>query len=111
MSDESEQNRAGDDLAALVAQVQAAADSGELPSRIRMRLVVEGVEPETADAIVARVYHAQPLSERYREASRDRVARIHREEGGSGASWMFWVGGLVVLNVLSWLFHWGFWIY
>ena len=35
-----------------------------------------------------------------------------KEGGGGGAmSWLIWIGLLGLINLLSWLFDWPFWIY
>jgi hypothetical protein len=33
------------------------------------------------------------------------------EGGGGGMGWLVWIGLLLVINALSWLFNWGFIIY
>lgn len=31
--------------------------------------------------------------------------------GRSGLGWLIWLGVIVGVNVLSWAFNWGFWLY
>jgi hypothetical protein len=32
--------------------------------------------------------------------------------GGGGAwHWLIWIGVLLLVNLLSYVFHWGFWLY
>ena len=32
--------------------------------------------------------------------------------GGSGAwGWLIWIGALLLINFLSWVFDWPFWVY
>lgn len=33
------------------------------------------------------------------------------DEGGGGLGWLVWIGGLLLINFLSWAFNWSFWIY
>ncbi len=101
MTEQSEST--GDELAELIAGVQESADNGESAARVRMRLVQRGMDANAADAIIHRVYSNTdaPLSERHRQAASAAVDN----------RWMFWIGGLVLINLLSWLFDWPFWIY
>lgn len=92
-----------DEFTALIARVQTAAENGEPVAHVRMQLVQDGVEPHTADAIVERVYNREdaPLSTRHRVPVR-----------GDGANgWFVWIGILLFVNLLSWLFDWSFWIW
>lgn len=41
----------------------------------------------------------------------ERQAEIEEEEGGSGMGWLIWIGILILVNVLSFVFDWGFIIY
>lgn len=41
----------------------------------------------------------------------ERQAEIEEEEGGSGMGWLVWIGILILVNVLSFVFDWGFIIY
>ena len=34
-----------------------------------------------------------------------------RSQGNGAPGWLIWIGILVGINVLSYLFNWGFWIY
>lgn len=37
---------------------------------------------------------------------------MSEEEGGSGAGgWLIWIGILALVNLLSWIFDWSFWLY
>ena len=31
--------------------------------------------------------------------------------GGEGMGWLVWIGAIVLINALSYVFNWGFWIY
>jgi hypothetical protein len=33
------------------------------------------------------------------------------EDGGGAGSWLVWIFLLLVINFLSWLFDWPFWVY
>jgi hypothetical protein len=104
MSEESNEGTTGgapDELAEMIARAQTAADNGDSPRKIRMQLVQEGMDPDAADAIVQRVCDDRPLSSRHRVPA----------SSGGGNSWAVWIGILVLINGLSWLFDWPFWIY
>jgi hypothetical protein len=32
-------------------------------------------------------------------------------EESAGGGWLVWIGLLILINVLSWLFDWSFWVY
>ncbi len=34
----------------------------------------------------------------------------YNEEGGGGG-WLVWIGVLLFINLLSWVFDWPFWVY
>lgn len=37
---------------------------------------------------------------------------MSNESGGGGAaSWLIWIGLLLLVNFLSWAFDWPFWVY
>ncbi len=38
-------------------------------------------------------------------------ASHHSSGGGEGMGWLLWIGGILLINLLSYLFNWGFWIY
>jgi len=40
-----------------------------------------------------------------------RVTTPQVENDGGVPSWVFYVGGLILINLLSYLFDWGFWLY
>ena len=92
-----------DDLADLIASAQESAENGESPAHVRIGLIQNGVDGDAADAIVDRVFADRdtPLSERHREVAAASVSN----------SWMFWIGGLILINVCSWIFDWPFWLY
>ncbi len=33
------------------------------------------------------------------------------DDEGGGLGWLIWLGGLILINVLSYAFNWGFWLY
>ena len=84
-----------EDLTQIVADSLA---KGEPPETIAMTLVDSGWEAEEALAYVDSIQHqmSQP-----------------RQTAGSSElqGWLIWGGGILLVNFLSWLFNWGFWIY
>lgn len=39
------------------------------------------------------------------------VFSIMSEDSDSGMSWLVWIGILLFVNLLSWIFDWSFWVY
>jgi hypothetical protein len=33
------------------------------------------------------------------------------ENSSGGSGWLLWIGVLILINFLSWLFDWSFWVY
>lgn len=80
---------------------QVVADSlakGEDPQKLAQQLVDSGWEPDQANHFVG------SIQQYVREAQSS-------NDGSEAKGWMLWIGGLVGINFLSWLFDWGFWIY
>ena len=84
-----------EDLTQIVADSLA---KGEPPETIAMTLVDSGWEAEEGLAYVDSIQHqmSQP-----------------RQTAGSSElqGWLIWGGGILLVNFLSWLLNWGFWIY
>jgi hypothetical protein len=100
MSDEQLSQEELDALARLVAESLA---KGEKAADISAQLVNSGWEQADADNFVARIalhlsstQHSQPTA-----AS---------GEGGA-MGWLIWIGVILLINLLSFLFGWGFWVY
>ena len=90
------------ELAGLVANSLA---KGEKPADISQQLVNSGWEQGAADEFVNRI--ALHLA----SASANRPAARSSDEGGSGMGWLVWIGVILLINFLSFVFNWGFWIY
>ncbi|MBC8350490.1 MAG: hypothetical protein H8E66_00790 [Planctomycetes bacterium] len=88
-----------DELAGLVAESLA---KGEKPADVSKQLVSNGWEQDAADEFVASI--GQHLANAQRAAAQS-------DEGGGGMGWLIWIGALLFINLLSWLFGWSFWIY
>lgn len=84
------------DLAMLVAENLA---KGESPDAIAQQLVDSGWEAEDANSFVSSIQY--------------QLAQAQRSQGGGGEGmgWLLWIGGILGINLLSYLFNWGFWIY
>ncbi len=80
---------------------QVVADSlakGEDPQTITRQLVDSGWEPDQANAFVGSI--------------QQQMFKARSSDGGSEAKgWLIWIGAIVGINLLSWVFNWGFWIY
>jgi hypothetical protein len=99
MSDEQLSPEEQQELAGLIAESLA---KGETPEEISQKLVENGWEQEAADEFVNTVAHYV--------ASAERSASYSRGWDG-GMSWAVWIGVILFINLLSWLFNWDFFIY
>ena len=84
-----------EEFSQLVAQSLA---KGDDPAAVAQTLVDSGWEPDQANAFVGAIQ--QQLLE-------------VQNSGGSSESmgWLVWLGALIGINFLSWVFDWGFWLY
>ena len=86
-------------LAQLVAK---SLSEGRPPAEIVEQLVDSGWEPQAANEFVGSV--VQYMADSRRAASQP-------SGGSSGQQWLVWIAVLLIINFLSWLFGWPFWIY
>jgi hypothetical protein len=82
----------------LVQGVARALASGQSRQQVAGTLVSNGWDQADADVFVGRV-HQQAKTNRRAQASDD------------GSGFAIWIGLLLVINFLSWVFNWPFWIY
>ena len=88
------------DLAQLVAN---SLGSGKTQVEVAQQLIDSGWEEKAAQEFVGQISLALlETQERPHAGSRG---------GGGGMSWLIWIGLLIGINVLSYLFNWPFWIY
>lgn len=71
---------------------------GTPPQSIKDKLIGEGVDRQTADTIV------DDFVQYAKEAEAEQS-----ESGGMG--WLMWIGIILVINLLSYIFDWPFWLY
>lgn len=84
------------DLAQLVADRLAKGDPAET---VASTLVENGWQPDQAMGFVGSI---------------EQQLRQPQTSGGERSEvqgWMLWIGAIIGINFLSWLFNWGFWIY
>ncbi len=68
--------------------------SGLSPSEVKAKLVEKGLDNESADTVV------------------DNLGKHSSDEkGGGGMGWLAFIGILIAINFLSYIFDWPFWIY
>lgn len=103
MSDEELSPEDQQELRELAGVVAESLNKGEKPADISKQLVNSGWEQEDADGFVSSV--AQHL------ATAQRAAAHSNGGGGGGMGWLIWIGALLFINLLSYLFNWPFWIY
>lgn len=87
-------------LAELVAE---ALGNGESREKVITDLVENGWDERSADKFVRsveQVIYAQP-----------QPAGGHADSEGGGFGWLIWIGALLLINGLSYVFNWGFWLY
>jgi hypothetical protein len=87
-----------DEIQGLTEVVAESLAKGDDPAAIAQKLIDGGWEPDQANAFVASIHQ-----QIYENAN----AGQEKESGG----WLLWIGGILGINFLSWLFDWGFWIY
>lgn len=75
---------------------------GQKPTEVAQQLVNSGWEQADADGFVASI--AAQLASAQRSATQS-------SGGGGGMGWLLWIGGILLINFLSWVFGWGFFIY
>jgi hypothetical protein len=90
-----------DEIQGLTQVVAESLARGDDPSAIAQKLIDSGWEPDQAHAFVGSIH--QQMYENAPSAAGG-------QEGESGG-WLLWIGGILGINFLSWLFDWGFWIY
>jgi len=84
------------ELAVLVAKALA---KGESRESVIADLTKNGWEHADADEFVGSIeYHMEN-------------AQHQHSGGGEGMGWLLWIGGILLINFLSYVFGWGFWIY
>lgn len=91
-----------DEIQDLTEAVATSLAEGENPQVVAQQLIDSGWEPDQANGLVESIqYQLQEME------SVDRNAGGESEVKG----WLIWGGGILGINLLSWLFNWGFWIY
>ena len=87
------------DLAQLVAK---SLGSGKTQIEVAQQLIDSGWESKPAHVFVGQIADAMAGGHERQPAGR---------QGNGAQGWLIWIGILVGINVLSYLFNWGFWIY
>ena len=101
MSDEQLSPEERQALARLVAQSLA---KGEKPADISQQLANNGWEKAEAAEFVGRIALQQASVNRP-------TPQPSGGGGGGGMGWLAWIGVILFINLLSYLFNWPFWIY
>ena len=70
--------------------------SGKNNDEIRAELIEKGLEKDVANTIVSNL---------------DNLETIQKDDDSGAYGWLIWIGILIVVNVLSAMFDWPFWIY
>lgn len=90
------------ELNELAGMVAESLSKGEKPADITKQLVNSGWEQAEADQFVSSI--GQQLVKVQQSGAQS------GDEGG-GMGWLVWIGLLLLINFLSWVFGWGFWLY
>ena len=88
-----------DEIEGLAMLVAENLQKGESPEEIAEQLVESGWEQNDAIGFVGSI---------------QRQLESHQQSGGRGSEgmgWLVWIGGILLINALSYVFNWGFWIY
>ncbi|MEM8666275.1 MAG: hypothetical protein AAGG48_02080 [Planctomycetota bacterium] len=102
MNQELPPGQAADEIQALSQIVSNSLANGEDPEKVAQQLIDSGWEPDQAQHFVNSIHHQM-----HEEQRPQRTAAQRSESMG----WLVWIGAIVGINLLSWLFDWGFWIY
>lgn len=97
-----EETLSSEDQAELAGLVAKSLSEGQQPADIAKQLVDSGWKQQEADEFVGMI--AQHLANAQQAAARP-------DSGGGGMGWLAWIGVLLFINLLSWLFNWPFWVY
>jgi len=87
-----------DEIEGLAILVAENLQEGEDPQVIAQQLVDNGWKEEDAIGFVASI-------------RRQLENQNAPQADGDGMGWLMWIGGVLFINLLSYLFEWGFWIY
>lgn len=98
MNQELPPGQAADEIQALTQVVYDSLAKGEDPQKVSQQLIDNGWEPDQANNFVGSIHQQM-----FEEQSSGR--------GSGSTGWLVWIGAIVGINFLSWLFNWGFWIY
>ncbi len=86
-----------DEIEGLAVLVAENLQKGESPQEITQQLVNNGWKEDEAIGFVNSIQYE---------------LQSHQATGGSqGMGWLVWIGAILLINGLSYLFNWGFWIY
>ena len=73
---------------------------GQSKVEIKKALIEKGLDEELAQKVIDNLGQY---------SSNQRKAK--QEDEGSGMGWLLWIGILILVNILSAVFGWGFWVY
>ena len=83
---------------------------GKSNAEIKQAVMAEGLDEEKANGLLKTLSNISANS-----LSKNPEDRIIEDDGSSSdsgsSSWIFYILGLLAVNLLSWLFDWPFWIY
>ena len=102
MSDEQLSPEDQEELNQLAGLVAKSLAEGKSQEDVAQQLVDHGWNKEEADQFVGSV--ALSLVQAQNEAS-------HAGDDGGGMGWVIWIAALLLINLLSYLFDWPFFIY
>ena len=89
-----------DEIQELAGVVAQGLMEGKDPAAMAQQLVDSGWDPDQAGQFVGSI-----------QLQLSQAQRQHDSGGGEGMGWLVWIGGILVINLLSWIFGWGFFIY
>ena len=98
MNQELPPGQEADEIEGLTQVVANSLAKGDDPQAVAQQLIDSGWEPDQANAFVGSIHQ---------HVSRQSSASAGSESQG----WLVWIGVIVGINFLSWVFNWGFWIY
>ena len=82
-------------------------ETGMSDNDIRAALEEKGLDPQTIGGLLAR----QPIHNEEIVLPSDALGEEADADEGGLPGWLVWIGLLILVNVLSYIFDWPFWVY
>lgn len=95
MSNNEEEQKSVEQIFAYISQQKL---SGKFDFEIKRSLIEQGIEEEVADQFI-------------KTANSTNAENLQEDDDSGVGGWVIWIGIILGINFLSYLFDWPFWIY